>query len=146
MDAVGGEEAVVNALLETVGVNGVAEVEVGVAVFVTQGGSGHAKLVGRLEPFEDLAPVGFFPGAAAVTFVHDDQVEEVAGEFLVKAGAALVLGDGLVGGKIEFAAQRHHAALDLVPGIAKGGEGFVLGIVHEEIAVGEVEDAGLAKG
>ena len=144
VDAVGGEETVVDALLEAVGIDRVAEVEIGVAVLVAQGRGGHAELVGGLEPFEDLAPVGFFPGGAAMALVHDDQVEEVARELLVKAGAPFVPGDGLVGGEVELPAEDGDAALDLIAGIAEGGEGLVLGVIHEEVAVGEVEDAGLA--
>ena len=119
MDAVGSEETVVNALLEAVGIDRVAEVEVGVAVVVAQRRGGHAELVGRLEVFEDLAPVAVFLGAAAVALVHDDQVEEVAREFLVKPGPAFVLGDGLVGGEIQLPAEDRDAALDLVPRIAE---------------------------
>jgi hypothetical protein len=112
---------------EAVGVDRVAEVEVGVAVFVAQRRGGHAELVGGLEVFEDFAPVGFFLRAAAMALVHDDQVEEVAGEFLVEAGAALVAGDGLIGGEVEFAAEDGDAAFDLVAGIAEGEKVLSLG-------------------
>jgi hypothetical protein len=79
-----------------------AEVEIGVAVLIAQRRGRHAELVGGLEPFENLAPVGFFPGAAPVALVHDHQVEEVAWEFLVEAGAPLVPGDRLVRGCVGF--------------------------------------------
>ena len=77
--AVGGEEAVLDALAQAVLVDRVAEVEIGVAVVLAQRGGGHAELKGRLEVVEDLPPVGVVPGAAAVAFVHDDEVEEVRG-------------------------------------------------------------------
>ena len=83
MDAVGREEAIVNALLEAVGVNWVAEIEVGVLVVLAQRRGGHAELVGRFKVFENLAPVGIFLGAAAMALVHDDEIEEVRCEFLV---------------------------------------------------------------
>jgi hypothetical protein len=73
-----------------------------------------------------------------MALVHDDEIEEIGRKLLVKAGAALVLGDGLIGGKIKFAAVDDQPAFDFVPGVAEGGEGFVLGIVHEEIAVGQI--------
>ena len=57
MHAVGRQEAVVDALPQAVGVNRVAEIEVGVAVVVAQRRRRHAELIGRLEVFEDLAPV-----------------------------------------------------------------------------------------
>ena len=76
-----------------------------------------------------------------MALVHDNKIEKVRGELLVEAGAAFVLGDGLVCGEIKLAAVDHEAAFNLVPGIPKGGEGFVLGIVHQEIAVGQIQDA-----
>ena len=59
-----------------------------------------------------------------MALVHDDEIEEVRGKFLVKTGAALVLGDGLIGGKIKLAAVDHQPAFDLVPGIAEGRRRF----------------------
>jgi hypothetical protein len=56
VDAVGRKEAIGDALAEGVGINGIAEVEVGVAVFLAQWGGRHAELIGGLEPIEDLAP------------------------------------------------------------------------------------------
>ena len=78
-----------------------------------------------------------------MALVHDDEVEEIRGEFLVKSGTALVLGDGLIRGEIKLAAVDHHPALDFVPRIAEPGKGFVLGIIHQEITVCEVQDARL---
>ena len=77
MDAVRGEEAVVDALAQAVCVDRIAEIEVGVAVVVAQRRGGHAELEGGLEVFEDLAPGAVVARAAAVALVHDDQVEEV---------------------------------------------------------------------
>src|SRR4029079_18744233 len=120
VDAVRSKEAVLNALLEAVRVNRVAKIKVRVAVLVSQRRGGHAELIGGLEPFENFAPIGFFPGGSAMTLVHDDQVEEVAREFLVETWAPLVPGNGLIGGEVECAAQDCNAALDFVPGIAEG--------------------------
>ena len=138
MDAIRGQEAVVDALLEAVGVERVAEVEVRVAVFVAQRGGGHAELVGGLKPFKDFTPVGIFFRAAAMALVHDDEVKEVSREFLVQPRPALVFRDRLVGGEIKFAAEDRLATFDFVPGIAERREDFVLGIVHQEIAVSQI--------
>ena len=81
-----------------------------------------------------------------MALVHDDEIEEIGRELLVEPGAVFVLGDGLVGREIHLAALHHLAVLDLVAGLAEGDEGFVLGIVHEDIAVGEEEDLGVADG
>ena len=127
MDAVGGEEAVVDALPQAVGVERVAEVAVGVAVVLAQRGGRHAELVGGLEVLEDLAPVALVAGAAAMALVHDDQVEEVGRVLAVEAGAALVLGDGLVDGEVHLAALAGLAVLDLAAGVAERAKVLSLG-------------------
>ena len=75
---VGREKAVFDALLEAVGVNRLAEVgDVG-NVFGFLRCGGHAELNGAVEVFEDFTPGGIVRRTAAMTFVDDDQVEEVA--------------------------------------------------------------------
>ena len=140
MDAVRGEEAVVDALPQAVRVERVAEVEVGVAVVLAQRRGGHAELVGRLEVLEDLAPVALVAGAAAVALVDDDEVEEVGRVLAVEARPALVLGDGLVDGEVHLAALDRLAVLDLVARVAERREDLVLRVVDEDVAVGEVQD------
>src|SRR5215208_2251762 len=56
-------------------VDGTPEVAVGCLSFLAQGLCGHAELEGRLEVFEDLAPVALVLGAPAVAFVDDYKVE-----------------------------------------------------------------------
>ena len=144
MDAVGGQEAVLDALAQAVGVDRVAEVAVGVAIIVAQRRRGHAELIGRLEVFEDLAPVALVAGAAAVALVHDDQVEEVGRVLAVETRPALVLGDGLVDREIHLAAFVGLAVLDLPARIAEGGESLVLRVVDQDVPIGQVENPGLA--
>src|SRR6185437_1076009 len=67
-----------------------------------------------------------------------DEIEEVPGVIAIQAGAAFVFGDGLVRGKVHLAALDCFA-FDFVPGIAKWGEDFVFRVVHENVAVSEVE-------
>ena len=141
MHAVRREEAVVDALAQTVFVDRIAEVEVGVAVIFAQRRRGHAELIGGLEVFEDLPPGAVVPRAAAMTFVDDDEVEEVGRKVFEKPGATLVLGEGLIDGEIHFAAFDDFAGFDFVAGVAEGREGLVLRVVDENVAVGEVEDA-----
>ena len=83
-------------------------------------------------------------GAAAMALVDDDEVEEVRRELLEEPGAALVLGKRLVDREVHLAALDDLAGLDLVAGIAEGREDAVLRLVDEDVAVGEVEDAGPA--
>jgi hypothetical protein len=84
-------------------------------------------LIGGREVFENFAPVGIFSGATAMAFVYDDEVEKIRREFAVESGAVGVFRDGLVGGKVKFAAEDDIAVFDFVAGVAKNGEGFVLG-------------------
>ncbi len=140
MHAVRREEAVVDALPQAVFVDRIAEIAVGVAVVLAQRRGRHAELVGRLEVFEDLAPGAVIARAAAMALVDDDQVEEIGRDMLEKAGAALVLGERLIDGEIHLPALDDLAAFDLVARVAEGGEDPVLGVVDENVAVGEVED------
>jgi hypothetical protein len=105
-------------------------------------GGGHADLCGRGEIIEDFPPVALFAGAAAVALIHDDEVEKVVWKFLVEPGPVGVRRDGLVGGKIHLATFDNFAIFDFMPGIAKRGKGFVFGVVHEDVPVGEKKDFG----
>src|SRR5262249_56986943 len=64
MHAVGGEEAVLNALPKAVSIQWVAEVGVGVTILLAEGRGSHAHLQCRLEVFEDLPPVAGVAGTA----------------------------------------------------------------------------------
>src|SRR5262245_51062164 len=86
VDAIRCEETVINALLEAVLIDRVAEIQIGVAVLIAQRRRGHAELIGGREVFENFAPVGIVLRAAAMTLVHDDEIEEIGSELLVKAG------------------------------------------------------------
>jgi len=81
-----GKEAVLDALLQTVGVNGLAEVvDIG-DVLRFLGRRRHAELNGAGKIIEDLPPGGIIGGAAPVALVDDDHVEEIRGhipEYLV---------------------------------------------------------------
>jgi len=93
VDAVGGQEAVFDALLQRVGVKRFAEVGVGVPVVLSKRRCGHAQLEGGFEVFEDVPPVRFVTRAPPVALVDDDEIKEVRGVFLVEAGTFLVGGD-----------------------------------------------------
>src|ERR1039458_6647262 len=80
-----------------------------------------------------------------MTLVHDDEIEKVRCEFLVKSGAALVLGDGLIRYEIKLATVNDQSPFNLVPGIAERGKGFVLGIVHQKIPVRQIQDTRFAR-
>ena len=123
------QKTILDTLTQTVGVDRVAEVSIGIAIFFPQRCRRHAQLKGRLEVTQDLAPIALILGAAAMTFVDDDQVEEVLGVFLIKSGTVLVFGDGLVDREVHLAPFIHFAVLNLPSSIAESSEHLVLGIV-----------------
>src|SRR5205807_500820 len=141
VDAVRGEEAVVDALAQAVGVDRIPEIVVGVGVVLTARRGGHADLVGRLEVVQDLPPVAVVAGAAAMAFVNDNQIKKIAGVFAIETRPALIAGNGLVGGEIHFAALHGFAMLDFPARVAERREGPGHGIVDQDIAVGKVENA-----
>ena len=152
----GREEAVVDALLERVDVDRLAEVGVGVDVVLALGRRRHAELHRRREVVEDAAPVALVVGAAAVALVDDDEVEEV-GRVLAEVGRGSPSFAGplmkvwkMVKKRLPFLGtlpflrdvgrgDAHHRVL------GEGGEG-VVGLVGEDVAVGEEEDARAARG
>src|SRR6266849_603150 len=74
-----------------------------------------------------------------MALVDNDEVEEVLRVFAVEAGPTFVPGNCLVGCEIHLAAF-HRFALDLVPGVLERREDLVLGVVNENVAVGEVQN------
>ncbi len=140
VDAVGGEETILDSLPQRILIDRVAEVEVGVAVVLPQRCCRHAKLEGGLEPLEDFPPVGIVAGAAPVALVHDHQVKEVAGKLLVQGGAIGVARESLIDGEIHLAPFHDLPRLDLVASVAERCEDAVLGLVHQDVPVGEVQD------
>lgn len=143
--AQGSQEAIVNAPREAVNVDGITEVAVGVHIAVAQGGSGHPDLCRGVEVFEDLPPLAFVAGAAAVTFVYNDHVEEVGRIALVETWPAFAVGDGLIDGEVDLPTL-DGPALDLVQRVAEGCEGAILGLIDQDVAVGQVQDSALATG
>ena len=137
-DTEGGEEAVVDAFFEGVDEDGVAEVFVGVGVVLALGGGGEAELDGRGEVFEDAAPRAFVLGAAAMTFVDDDEVEEI-GRVVAEVGAGFGFAglgraahEGLEDGEEDAAVLWHFALLANVGRLdphqrvlGEGGKGVV---------------------
>jgi hypothetical protein len=140
VDAVRGKEAVFDPLRQTVRVDWIAKVPIGVAVVLAQRCGGHAELVCGCEVLEDLAPGAGVAGAAPVAFVDDNKVEEIGGIFLVQAWSPLILGERLVDGKVHLSALVGDAVLDLPACVTKGSEYFILRVVDENGAVGKIEN------
>ena len=107
---------------------------------------GQADLRGGGEVIEDLAPGGVFGGASSVALVDDDEVEEVGRELLVDVAGLLGAGDGLVEREVDLVGLVDLAVLDLGHRRAERLEVVRLGLVDEDVAVGEEEDALLDAG
>lgn len=140
VDTVRGQEAVVDALPQAVGVERVAEVAVRVPVVLAEWRGGHAQLVGEMEVLQDFPPAAFVAGTAAMTLVDDDQVEEIGGIFPEQAETSFIFGDGLVDRKVHLPARADLAVFDFPAGLAEGREGLVLGIVDQDVTVCQVQN------
>src|SRR5688572_8060953 len=77
-----------------------------------------------------------------MALIHNDQVEEVAGILPVETGSSFVLGNRLIDGEIDLTALVDLSVFNFPAGIVEGSEGFILGIINQDVAVGKVEDLG----
>ena len=136
-----GQETIGDALLERVGVDRIAEVlDIGnVPGFL--GRCGEANLRGRREVLEHFAPGRIIGRTTTVTLVHDDQVEEVRGELFVDVLLLLRSRDGLIKRQVDFECFIDRAMGDLGHRLTERLEVVGLGLVGEDVAVDEEEDA-----
>lgn len=140
-DLVRGKEAVEDALLEAVGVDGLAEViDVG-NVFGFLRRRRQADLRGAGEVIEDFAPGGVRGRAAAVTFIHENKVEKFGRELLVNVLDVLDAGHGLIEGQIDFVGLIDAPVANLVHGRAERLEVVVDRLIDKDVSVGQIEDA-----
>lgn len=141
MNSVWCKKAVFDPLSQTVGVDGIAEVAIGISAVIAQRSCRHAKLGRAREVIEDFTPTTFRSCTPAVAFIDNDQVEEVWRVLLIKSWASFVFGERLINRKVHFAALNHFAVFDLVASVSKRRECLVLWIVDKDVAVGQIEDA-----
>src|SRR5690242_10730349 len=99
---IGCQETVVDALAEAVGVDGIAEVAVGIDIVITLGGCGHTKLIGGLEVIQYLTPVAVIGCTTAMAFIDDHQVKEVGGILAIETRAVSIFSDSLVDSEVYF--------------------------------------------
>ena len=165
---IGSEEAVLDALLERVGVDRLAKVVDVRDVGGLLGRGRQADLGCGGEVIEDLAPGGILGGAAAMALIDDDQVEKAGRELAVELLPLLRAGDGLVQAQVDlvcgvdaallvegrgefdlravFALDGLGAGAELGHRGAEGAEVVDHGLVDQDVAVGEEQDALLAAG
>jgi len=71
-------------------------------------------------------------------------VNRAVGLVAEKPGAALIFRKRLIDGEVHFAAFDDLAGFDFVTGVAEGTERLVLGVIDEDVAIREKENARLA--
>ena len=167
-DLVGGEKAVGDALPQGVRVDGLTEVMDVRDVCGLLGGGREADLRGRREVLKNLPPGGILGGTAAMALVDHDEIEEARRQLAEHLLAFLRPGDRLIETEIDFigsvdaphapdtAGQRPGRAGRAVdgPGLrrelrhrgAERPEVVDHGLVDQDIAIGQKQDALLAAG
>ena len=108
---------------------------------------GQAELHGGREVFQNAAPLAFVIGAAAVAFVDDDEVEEVGRVAFVRLGLPSPVMKVWKMVKNTLAFFGTPPFLRIVSGSiagdgvgVEGGKG-VVGLIGQDVAVGEEQDA-----
>ncbi len=113
MHAIRGQKTVVNALPQAVFVEWIAEVQIGVSVFITQRRRGHSQFDRRLKIVEDDSPRTVAASAAPVAFIDDDEVKEIWWKGSEEPSAWFVFCKCLIDCKIHFAALDNFARFNL---------------------------------
>ena len=140
---------VCNALLERIGIDGVAEILICIGVVLTARRGGHTELICKQEVVHQVAPLALVVRTAAVTFVYYDEIEEICRILLVVRLTALIgTHEGLKDGKIEMSCRWHliMVFMQLVGCDAHHGIFWELfkivdGLVGKYVTVGNEEDA-----
>ena len=152
-DLEGRQVAVVDAFLQGVDVDRLAEVGVGVGIVGAPGCGGQAQLHGGLEVLHDAAPVALVIGATPVALIDDDEIEEIR-RIVPEVGRRVALGvtpghEGLEDGEEDVAVLRHPALLadgfrvDTHQRILGEGREVIEGLVGEDVPVGQEQDSRL---
>ena len=75
-----------------------------------------------------------------MTFIDDDQIEEVPRIFFVKSGAAFILCQRLIDREINLAALDRMSVLNLRACVTELGKDFVFRIVNQNVAIREIKN------
>ena len=139
------EEAVVDTLFQTVCIDGFTEVRDIGYLFRFLRRSSHTDLRGTVEVFEYSAPTGVLLGAATVTLVDDDEVEEIRLECTERL-FVLITRQLLIEGQIQLIGAIQLFALDFRHDLCKRLEVLLHGLVNEDVAVSKEQDLFLSAG
>ena len=111
---VGREKAVLDPLLQRIGVHRISEVIDVRDVFRLLRRRGHADLNRAREIIENFAPLRVVGGAAAMALVDHDQVEELGRERLERLVGLLAAGDRLIEREMDFVGRIECVSVTLV--------------------------------
>ncbi len=140
-DLVGCKEAIFNALLQRVGVHRVAEIGVVADIFGFFGRGGEAQVRGTAKVVKHITPGRIFRCTATVAFVNDDQIKEIGRKLAIDLLPFFLTGHGLVERKVDLVVFLDLAIGDLVHHLAKWGEVLLHGLIDQDIAVDQEQDA-----
>ena len=140
----GSEKAVLNPLLQAVGIHRIAEIRNVGNVLRLFGRGRHADLGSRGKILQDPAPTALLLGRTTVTLVYDDEVKEIRFEKLGKMLLIVVAHQLLIQGEIDLVGSNGAGVvpgnIDLVNDLLQRGEVLLDGLIHQDIAVGQVEN------
>ena len=139
------KETVVDTLLQTVCIDGFAEVRDIGYLFRFLRRSRHADLGGAVEVFEYSAPAGILLGTATVTLIDDNKVEEIRLECTERL-FILITGQLLIKGQIQLIGAVQLFALDFRHDLCKRLEVLLHGLVDKNVAVSKEQDLFLSAG
>ncbi len=140
-DLVRREKTILDALFQAVGINRLSEVAAvgNVLGFLGRGRQTHLHRTGKV--IKDFAPRRIVGSAAAMAFVDDDQVEEIARdgfENLVFFGRA---GESLIQAEMNFVGRVDFAVLDLGHDRAERLEVIDQRLIDKDVAIGKEQYA-----
>ncbi|MNG00503.1 hypothetical protein D3C84_834410 [compost metagenome] len=140
------EKTVLDSLFEGVAVHRLTEVGDAGHLFGFLRCGGEADMGGAGEVVKNLAPSGILGGTATVAFVDHNQVEEVSGKLFVDVHFFFSARHGLIERKVNLVRGINLTIGDLGHRLAEGLEIVVLGLVDQDVAVGQEENSLLLLG
>ena len=132
-------------MFQTVCIDGFTEVRDIGYLFRFLRRSSHTDLRGTVEVFEYSAPTGILLGAATVTLINDDEVEEIRLKCTERL-FVLITSQLLIEGQIQLIGAIQLFALDFRHDFCKRLEVLLHGLVNEDVAVSKEQDFFLSTG
>ncbi len=140
---IGCQEAIVDTLLEAIAVERFAKIGDVRLVAGFLGSSRHTNLYGIAEILQNLAPVAIVLGTTSMALIHYHHIKEFGFEELLVVLGALLPYQLLVEGEVNLVGCVGVLLVllitDLMDGVCKGFEVLLYRLVHQYVAVGQIE-------